>query len=891
MSAGTILVSGNQRLARTLNRIYEQKQIRDGKLTWETPDILSWSAWQQKAWDESLIHCDNEKQALLSNHQALLVWQGTIERSVEANAMLQLHQVARRAQEAWLLMYQWQLSLAEINPSLSSEDNRAFLRWASTYQEYCKQHHWLDTARLPDKLSRYYQSGIFSPPPRMLLLGFDELTPQQQSLFDVMKKAGCEFDQIDECSPARQMRRCRYQDGDRELAEAAKWCLVQYTEAPESRIAVIVSDLEQQRDKVQRIFDEVLQPATLINEGDGGAYNISIGRPLSEWPLVHAFFMLLDFAQDHLELNKVVSLITSPYLQGPLEELEQRYQLDARLRRQGDTRVSISSLQYFAARVDEDGEPYPYTCPLLAEQLQDWQSQREKIRKRLRPGEWAEYFSELVGAMGWPGSDTLGAYDHQCMHSWQGLLSEFAGLESVQALFSFQQAKQQLKRMASAVVFQPRSPESSIQVMGLLEAAGLQFDALWIAGLHDEVWPASPRPNPFLPHKEQRLRGMPRSSAARELQSAQRISERLLQSADLIVVSTAKRDGDSELRPSPLFIHIPEEENSAAVVSDSPLYTERVHQSGELEQLLDNVGPKAEQSRARRGSAVFKLQAECPFRAFAELRLGARALTEAEPGLDAAERGSLVHEMLELFWNKVQTQETLLNYNKAELDELILQVAEQVINANAKSRPLTYTERFRGIEQARLKRYLLQWLDEEKKRKPFSVQDTEKKYQITVAGLSVEVKIDRIDKLEDGTLAIIDYKTGKTTPESWVGERPDDPQLPLYSIQFGDELSAVAFAQVRPGDMGFKGIARDNEQIPGVQAFQKLKASTPLEDWPSVLSYWQHNLQRLAEDYLAGKADVDPKKGHDTCRYCDLTSLCRVNESNNLLPDEQDPGY
>jgi len=354
---------------------------------------------------------------------------------------------------------------------------------------------------------------------------------------------------------------------------------------------------------------------------------------------------------------------------------------------------------------------------------------------------------------------------------------------------------------------------------------------------------------------------------------------------------TASRDGDSELRPSPLFIHIPAEENSVAVVNDSPLYTERVHQSGELEQLLDNVGPKAEQGHARRGSAIFKLQAECPFRAFAELRLGVRALTEAEPGLDAAERGSLVHEMLELFWNKVQTQETLLNYNKAELDELILQVAEQVINANAKSRPLTYTERFRGIEQARLKRYLLQWLDEEKKRKPFSVQDTEKKYQITVAGLSIEVKIDRIDKLEDGTLAIIDYKTGKTRLESWVGERPDDPQLPLYSIQFGDELSAVAFAQVRPGDMRFKGIARDKDQITGVQSFQKLKTSTPLEDWSSVLSYWQHNLQQLAEDYLAGKADVDPKNGNNTCRYCDLTSLCRVNESNNLLPDEQDPGY
>ena len=432
MLPGTVLVTGNQRLARILNRIYEQSQIRDGKQVWETPNILSWSAWQQQAWDESLIHCDTEKRTLLNSHQALLVWQDTIERSVEANALLQLHQVACRAQEAWLLMHQWQLSRAEINLSFSGEDNKVFLRWASTYEKYCKQHHWQDTARLPDELSHHFQSGIYSPPPRMLLLGFDELTPQQQSLFAVMKETGCEFDPIDDYSPARQMRRCSYQDGDRELTEAAKWCLMRYTEAPESRIAVIVSDLEQQRDKVQRIFDEVLQPATLINGSDAGAYNISIGRPLSEWPVVHTFFMLLDFAQDHLELSKVMSLMTSPYLKGSSEELEQRYQLDARLRRQGDMQISISSLQYFAARVDEDGQPYPYTCPILAEQLRDWQCKREKIRKRSRPGEWAEYFSELVGVMGWPGSETLDAYDLQCLHSWQDLLFEFAGLECVQ---------------------------------------------------------------------------------------------------------------------------------------------------------------------------------------------------------------------------------------------------------------------------------------------------------------------------------------------------------------------------------------------------------------------------------------------------------------------------
>jgi hypothetical protein len=50
----------------------------------------------------------------------------------------------------------------------------------------------------------------------------------------------------------------------------------------------------------------------------------------------------------------------------------------------------------------------------------------------------------------------------------------------------------------------PESPPASIQILGGLEAAGLPFDALWVAGLAAERWPPAPRPNPLLPLAWQR---------------------------------------------------------------------------------------------------------------------------------------------------------------------------------------------------------------------------------------------------------------------------------------------------------------------------------------------------------------------------------------------------
>jgi len=56
---------------------------------------------------------------------------------------------------------------------------------------------------------------------------------------------------------------------------------------------------------------------------------------------------------------------------------------------------------------------------------------------------------------------------------------------------------------------------------------------------------------------------------------------------------------------------------------------------------------------ARGGSALFKNQAACPFRAFAAHRLDAYPLDEPVAGLDAAERGSILHAALEFIWREL----------------------------------------------------------------------------------------------------------------------------------------------------------------------------------------------------------------------------------------------
>jgi RecB family exonuclease len=224
---------------------------------------------------------------------------------------------------------------------------------------------------------------------------------------------------------------------------------------------------------------------------------------------------------------------------------------------------------------------------------------------------------------------------------------------------------------------------------------------------------------------------------------------------------------------------------------------------------------------------------------------------------------------------------------EAELMQAIGVAVHAALEELARDRSQTLTGRFRELETRRLTRLLRAWLEEEKARAPFRVVAAEQKTTIRLGGLVVEGRIDRVDELDDGSRVILDYKSGKTDIKSWQGERPDEPQLPLYAVdmRLRQPVSAVLFAQLRTGDIGFKGLASRIDIAPKVKPVGDTEA-----DWQTQLDTWQATLTKLAEAYRAGDARVDPKEFPRTCEYCGLQALCRVHERHPEVAEEDNGG-
>jgi ATP-dependent helicase/DNAse subunit B len=287
------------------------------------------------------------------------------------------------------------------------------------------------------------------------------------------------------------------------------------------------------------------------------------------------------------------------------------------------------------------------------------------------------------------------------------------------------------------------------------------------------------------------------------------------------------------------------------------------------------------------GTHLIQSQSHCPFKAFAMHRLSADTLELADHDFDFAERGTLIHNALEIFWRKTRSLNLLKQlFANNTLDEMIEQsVRDALLPFNEK---LSDQSHFLQMELNRSRKLIRDWLTENEQLRPdFTVLEEEKKETVHVGELRLSMRMDRVDKTTDGKLLLIDYKTGDAKPGSWFGERPEQPQVPLYAMQL--QPDGLTFAQLKQGDMKFKGVYDPDTHAFGFKSVNFTK-KTDCADWQSLLDYWRNNLTHLADDFLDGKMQVDPLKVNETCRTCNLQTMCRISEkTGSIVAEEETP--
>ena len=858
-----------------------------------TPDILPLDAFYRRLWQDALV-TGAVSDALLSPGRTHALWRKVISQTRHSGNLLTAHGSARMAQDAWRIAQQYRIRLDE-RAVRGIPECEAFFEWSSLYKEECRRGGWIDASALPEALiGRLDQIGS-AVPKRLVVYGFDVLTPQTSAFCEALKKSGAKVEAIssqvsDKVDAARVIDADTVDD---EFRLAAAWARQKLIASTSQRIGVVVPGLRELREQIEAAFAEVLHPEEFLSPAlnPDRVFEVAAGRALDDYAMVLHALLLLRFTFSDVPIHDLGILLRSPYI-GDSSESSARAMFDVALRTKGRPQYSAASLRT-AISTGPENLRVPDKLLRMIRQLANLAPPSTKL---FRPSEAADTFSDALGAADWPSREPDSA-EYQLGERWDALLGEFASLDGFLPPQSSAAMVEELARMAASVSFRPENSGAPVQIMEEDEAAGCAFDALWVCGLSDD-WPQARRANPYLPLALQRAAGVPNLAPGEQHAAAAATLARFTASANDVVLSSARQNNERELRPNRLlsqFVSGTVADLCGTIPTSYGLFQSS---SAALEFVDDRVAPAADPEKLpRRGTEVLKLQALCPFHAFVQLRLGAEKIESPEIGVDRRLRGNLVETALEAFWSTVRTSHNLNGgIPQQDVDAALTQAIDHAIDKCLSAPNSSSDERLRAIERRRLQGVLKRWLRVEAQRTDFEVIAHQQEFNFTIGPLTLHGYIDRLDRVAGEDFVVIDYKSGRKAPSlaEWTSDRPGEPQVPVYAVHVSreHELSGIAFAQVSAVSPAFKGCAQRRDILALGQ--DSLKRYFGGRTIAQQVREWTPTLERLASDFIAGDSGVDPKNppgvSKSSCRYCHLQSACRVAEITFAAPNDDDAG-
>ncbi|WP_416907823.1 MAG: double-strand break repair protein AddB [Polymorphobacter sp.] len=288
-----------------------------------------------------------------------------------------------------------------------------------------------------------------------------------------------------------------------------------------------------------------------------------------------------------------------------------------------------------------------------------------------------------------------------------------------------------------------------LAILGPVEAQLARADLMILGGLNEGVWPALPAPDPWLAPAIRTRLGLP--GAARAMGLAAQDFVRALGAGE-VLLTRARRDASGPMRASRLLVRL---DALAARLNDSGLARDEALLA--MARALDRpaeVRPAARPApsppRTARPAKLSVTQVDVlladPFAFYAQAVLALRPLDELDEDPGAADRGTLIHEVLE-DWVKGES------FDPAELARL----TEAMIERAGGGFPL-----LRALWGPRARRALT-WAGDEilrRRAQRTEVVAAEIKGQIMLGGIEVRGVADRVDRRHDGRLVVTDYKTG-----------------------------------------------------------------------------------------------------------------------------------
>ena len=405
----------------------------------------------------------------------------------------------------------------------------------------------------------------------------------------------------------------------------------------------------------------------------------------------------------------------------------------------------------------------------------------------------------------------------------------------------------------------PYGGHPRVAIYGLLESRMTRSDLTICAGLNEGSWPQVPSVDPFLPPAILRALGVPNAEfriglAAHDLAGAMGAPE--------VVLSRARRDASGPAIASRFWLRV------EALLGEKQAKAQREETMPKLAVAIDAGSgqtppyprprpmPSADQRKvAISVTALDNLRGD-PYQFYAQHILGLRALDQLDGEPSAATKGTAMHEILRRWHGEKGSVEAIANQELQDLSGHPLMI---------------------GLWRPRLMAGLVSVAERTLAQEGRAVSFWEEKGTIEFDGVIVKGRADRIDRLEDGSLAIVDYKLG-SPPTAKSVEKGFRLQLGLLGLMaqrgaFSNDTETVSafeywsLAKERSGD----GFGYVTSPVKAGKNKAKLTGEELLETTENFLS-------EAISLWITGNEPFTAREAPDYPGYSDYDQLMRLDE-------------
>jgi len=812
-TADTIVVANNRQVL-AFKRTFASQQANT-----QLPTVLSWHQYLKHHWQS---HQFNSNLRLIDSIEQRYLIESVLKQNNQAIHAQLTNEIIKNYD--YCANHLINLKILEQSKTQTCE---VFAKWIKHYQQSKRKLGLIDTNELANLLLQE-KKPLQAP----YVYGFKTFTPLQQQVFDALNYQSIQAEYSNST-----IQKC-FDNTINEIEQAASWAKQKQAENPSHSIVVVCPQLNELRHQLSSTFDQTFD--NLLTETGQKSYNISLGLPLSQYAFIQNITNILELNEQIItgKINTKLfnQVISSVYIKG--------YQLERNTRHLLANKATFLSLETIPLSLLDEAISQ---CPILSEMIKmlNTKTKLQTLSEHLLN------FNHILVHWGFATNRNLSSNEFQLLNKYLSSSLKLNQLSLHQKKCSAKTALNILKGLVDQVIFQAQSSKADIQIMGSLEAEGLQFDQAWVMGMTHDFLPAKLNAPRFLTSAIASHHQIPHSNYDLIQSDGENTLKNLQSLAKNVIFSYAKSHLETQQLPSPLLNF------------DTPVLipSKFKHKPIDTEEIDDSVTTQFESDSIKSGVTLLKDQMACAFKGFVH-RLEIEHYDEPHIGLDRREQGNIIHTALQYIYQEIDTQETLLKLDQDELNTLISKKLYSALKRYPDSS-------FKKVEKTRLTKLLQKFIETDKSREDFRVLATEQSVQVDINGLNFNTRLDRLDEMHNGDKIVFDYKTGTTSTAKWCGQSIAEPQLPIYSVT--NNIQGAAFIELNSHSISFKGLSKDPNSIPK----QSRKGSC--QEWDEQLTIWTQKLNQASQEFQSGQAQVLPNR--KACDYCKFDLLCRTHSA------------